>query len=115
MELTELVELVEVAGPAGQHRGSAKPGGQIIRNERQARVAGNDGALHPVVDGWGRHALQLLIFDIQSTARSFDDQAQATVERAWAETVARLNGCPEALAIPTHAPLDAFNARTYLA
>ena len=56
-----------------------------------------------------------LILDIQSTARGFDDAAQVTVERALAETDARLDVCPAALAIATHGPLDSFNALTYRA
>jgi hypothetical protein len=54
-----------------------------------------------------------LILDVQATARSLDDRAQASLERSVAEADARLNVCPSALAIPTAAPLDTYNARTY--
>ena len=57
--------------------------------------------------------LQALILDLQSTARTFDEAAQASVERAVAETDRRLSVCPMALAIPTQGPLDSFGARTY--
>ena len=50
---------------------------------------------------------------MQSTARGFDDATQAAVETAVAQTDTRLSVCPAALAIPTHGPLDSFNARTY--
>ena len=54
-----------------------------------------------------------MILDLQSTARTFDEAAQASVERAVAETDRRLSVCPMALAIPTQGPLDSFGARTY--
>ena len=57
--------------------------------------------------------MQALILDVQSTARSFGEAAQATVERAVANTDRRLSVCPTALAIPTQAPMDSFNARTW--
>ena len=57
--------------------------------------------------------MQALILDVQSTARSFGEAAQATVERAVANTDRRLTVCPTALAIPTQAPMDSFNARTW--
>ena len=57
--------------------------------------------------------MRALILDVQSTARSFDEKAQATVERAIADTDMRLSVCPTALAIPTQAPMDSFNARTW--
>ena len=85
----------------------------IVRNEKQARIASKDGVLQPVADEGGRQILQSLILDMQSTARCFDDRTQATVERAVAESDARLSICPTALAIPTQGPLDSFNARTY--
>ena len=57
--------------------------------------------------------MQALILDVQSTVRSFDETARATVERAVAHTDTRLSVCPTALAIPTQAPMDSFNARTW--
>ena len=58
--------------------------------------------------------MQALILDVQSTARSFGEAAQATVERAIANTDRRLSVCPTALAIPTEGPMDSFNARTWV-
>ena len=57
--------------------------------------------------------MQTLILDVQATARSFGVEAQATVERAVAKTDERLSVCPSALAIPTQAPMDSFNAKTW--
>ena len=57
--------------------------------------------------------MQALILDVQSTTRSFDDAAHATVERAVENTDKRLSVCPTALAIPTQAPMYSFNARTW--
>ena len=57
--------------------------------------------------------MQALILGVQSTARCFGEAAQATVERAAANTDRRLSVCPTALAIPTQAPMDSFNARTW--
>ena len=57
--------------------------------------------------------MQQLIFDVQHTARSFDNNVQASVEKAMDRADARLDVCPTALAIPTQGPLDSFNARTY--
>ena len=57
--------------------------------------------------------MQALVLDVQATARSFGEAAQATVERAVANTDRRLSVCPTALAIPTQAPMDSFNARTW--
>ena len=85
----------------------------ILRNENKARVQDRDGVLQHVPDEGGRHNLQALILDLQSTARTFDEAAQASVERAVAETDRRLSVCPMALAIPTQGPLDSFGARTY--
>ena len=59
-----------------------------------------------------RESLQPLILDLQATARGLDQGAEAAVERAIAEADLRLDVCPNALAIPTQAPLDSFNART---
>ena len=44
--------------------------------------------------------MQALILDVQSTARSFGEAAQANVERTVANTDRRLSVCPTALAIP---------------
>ena len=57
--------------------------------------------------------MQALILDVQPAARSFGEAAQANVERAVADTDRRLSVCPMALAIPTQAPMDSFNARTW--
>ena len=57
--------------------------------------------------------MQALVLDVQSTARSFGEAAQAKVERAATNTDRRLPVCPTALAIPTQAPMDSFNARTW--
>ena len=86
---------------------------KIVRNERMARIQDSDGVLQPVVDAGGRENMRALILDVQSTARCFDETAQATVERAIADTDMRLSVCPTALAIPTQAPMDSFNARTW--
>jgi hypothetical protein len=85
----------------------------ILRNEKKARVQDRDGVLQHVPDEGGRHNMQALILDLQSTALTFDEAAQASVERAVAETDRRLSVCPMALAIPTQGPLDSFGARTY--
>ena len=85
----------------------------ILRNERTARVQSKDGSLQPVADEGGREHMQALILDLQTTARTFDDKAKASIERAVAETDRRLSVCPSALAIPTQGPLDSFGARTY--
>ena len=82
----------------------------ILLNEKKARVQTSDGALQPVPDEGGRHCFGSLILDLQSTARGFDDAAQASVERAVAASDCRLNVCPSALAIPTQGPLDSFNS-----
>ena len=52
--------------------------------------------------------MQALILDVQSTARSFVEAAQAQVECAAANTDRRLSVCPTAFAIPTQAPMDSF-------
>ena len=57
--------------------------------------------------------MQSLILDVQATARSFGETAQATVERAVASTDRRFSVCPMALAIPTQEPLDSWNATTW--
>ena len=57
--------------------------------------------------------MQALILDVQSTARSFGEVAQAAVENTVANTDRILSVCPTALAIPTQAPMDSFNARTW--
>jgi len=85
----------------------------ILRNEKTARVQSRDGSLQPVTDEGGREHMQALILDLQSTARTFDDKAKASIERAVDETDRRLSVCPSALAIPTQGPLDSFGARTY--
>eukprot|EP00812_Abedinium_dasypus_P007843 NODE_1_length_8589_cov_4.556480.p1 GENE.NODE_1_length_8589_cov_4.556480~~NODE_1_length_8589_cov_4.556480.p1 ORF type:complete len:2586 (+),score=446.46 NODE_1_length_8589_cov_4.556480:571-8328(+) len=85
----------------------------VIRNEKAARIQGIDGTLRPVVDEGGREVMHSLILDVQSTARSFDDKAQASVERALAQADTRLSVCPTALAMPTQGPLDSFSASTY--
>ena len=59
--------------------------------------------------------MQALILDVQSTARPFGEAAQATVERAVASTDRRFSVCPTAVAIPTQAPMDSFNATTWSA
>ena len=90
-----------------------KQAAAISRNEREAKIQNNDGALQPVVDEGGRESLKPLILDLQATARGLDHDAAAAVERAIADADLRLDVCPTALAIPTQAPLDSFNARTY--
>ena len=87
----------------------------IIRNEKTAQIQTRDGDLQPVPDEGGREVMQSLILDVQATARSFGENAQATLERAIASTDKRLSVCPTALAIPTQAPMESFNARTWLA
>ena len=82
----------------------------ILRNEKTARVQSKDGALQPVVDEGGREHMQALILDLQTTARTFDDKAKASIERAVAETKCRLSVCSSALAIPTQGPLDSFGS-----
>ena len=77
------------------------------------RASSAGGALQPVVDEGGRESLKPLILDLQATARGLDHDAAAAVERAIADADLRLDVCPTALAIPTQAPLDSFNARTY--
>ena len=57
--------------------------------------------------------MQSLILDVQATARSFGETAQATVERAVASTDRRFSVCPTAVAIPTQAPMDSFHATTW--
>ena len=59
--------------------------------------------------------MKSVILDVQSTVRKFGQDAQATVERAIADTDSRLSVCPTALAIPTEGPMDSFNARTWSA
>ena len=71
----------------------------ILRNERQVRVENSDGILEPVIDEGGRENMKSFILDVQSTVRAFDDAAQATVERAVAQTETRFTVCPMALAI----------------
>ena len=57
--------------------------------------------------------MESLILDVQATARSFGENAQATVERAVASTDRRFSVCPAALAIPTQGPMDSFSATTW--
>ena len=57
----------------------------IIRNEKAAKIADKNGVLQPVTDAGGRECMQRLILDVQSTARSLGESAQATVERAVAK------------------------------
>ena len=57
--------------------------------------------------------MQRLILDVQSTARSFGESAQATVERAVANADKRFSVCPMALAVPTEAAMDSFHATTW--
>ena len=85
----------------------------IIRNEKTAKIEDRDGALQPVRDEGGRQCMQALILDVQSTARSFGEAAQATVGRAVANADRRVSVCPTALAIPTQAPMGSFNARAW--
>ena len=85
----------------------------IIRNEKTAKIEDEDGVLQPVPDEGGRQRAQALTRDVQSTARAFGEAAQATVERAVANTDRRLSARPTALAIPTQAPMDSVNARTW--
>ena len=77
-----------------------------------AKIQDKSGVLQPVVDEGGRQSLQSLALDVQAAARAFDNDAQAVVERAVAQTDDRLTVCPTALAIPTQGPLDSFSART---
>ena len=85
----------------------------IIRNEKTAKIADKEGVLQPVTDEGGRQCMQSLILDVQSTARSFGEAAQATVEQAIANGDRRLSVCPTALAIPTDTPMDSFDGRTW--
>ena len=57
--------------------------------------------------------MQQLILDVQHTARSFGNDVQASIEKAIEGVDARLDVCPQALAIPTQGPLDSFNSRAY--
>ena len=57
----------------------------IIRNEKAAKIEDKNGVLQPVTDAGGRECMQRLILDVQSTARSLGESAQATVERAVAK------------------------------
>jgi hypothetical protein len=86
---------------------------KIVRNEKTAKVKGKDGALQPVADEGGREHMQSLILDIQGTARSFDTNALAEVERMVAHGDRRQAVCPMALAIPTDKPMDSFDSRTW--
>ena len=86
---------------------------KIVKNEKRKRIQDQAGSFQPVVDEGGRHCIQQLILDVQQTARAFDDNVQASVEKAIDTADARLHVCPTALAIPTQGPLDSFNARTY--
>ena len=92
-----------------------KHAANIIRNEQTAKIEDRDGVLQPVLDEGGRQCMQALVLDVQATARSFGEAAQAVVERAVANTDRRLTVCPTALAIPTQAPMDSFHATTWLA
>ena len=85
----------------------------ILRNEKRAQIETRDGVLQPVPDEGGRECMQSLILDVQKTARAFDENAQAAVERAVASTDRRFSVCPTALAIPTQEPLDSWDAKTW--
>jgi hypothetical protein len=85
----------------------------IVLNEKTAKIEDRDGVLQPVPDEGGRQSMQSLVLDVQSTVRSFGEEAQATVERAVANADMRLAVCPMALAIPTEGPMDSFSGRTW--
>ena len=57
----------------------------IIRNEKAAKTADKNGVLQPVTDAGGRECMQRLILDVQFTAHSLGESAQANVERAVAK------------------------------
>ena len=86
---------------------------KIIKNESTAAVEDRDGVLQPVEDGGGRDALKSLVVDVQDVCANMDDRAKAELEQACAgaECTRKLN--PQALAIPTQAPLDSYDARTW--
>ena len=74
-----------------------------------------DGVLQAVEDGGGRDRMKSLVLDVQKVCADLDERAKAELEQACAgaECVRKLN--PQALAIPTQAPLDPYDARTWSA
>lgn len=52
---------------------------KVIRSEKAARVEDIDGTLRPVTDEAARDTVRPFILDVQCTARTFDDAAQAEI------------------------------------
>ena len=85
----------------------------ICKNEKQARIADQDGNMRAVVDEAGRDHFRSLVLDLQDTARRFSPTAQSDIEQALEASDERLTACPTALAIPTGKPLSHFSWQTY--
>ena len=83
---------------------------KIIANEKAAKIEDRNGVLQPVPDEGGRQQMQSLVLDVQTTARVLGEGAKDSIEAAIAGADQRVSVCPMALAIPTQAPMDSFNA-----
>ena len=92
---------------------AAKRAKVIARNETAAKVADNEGLMQTVADEGGRDHMKPLVLDLQTEASAFDHRQRAPLEQAVAGSERCRAVTPQALAIPTHGPMDSFDARTW--
>ena len=119
-ETTVAVDPVHHVGPVrmmqalqGTLQALQQQAARIAQNEKTPTVADSSGALQPVADEGGRHTMRTMVLDVQSAARSFDEQSQVVLEQAQAGAdTCRMVG-PQALSVPTQSPLSSFDSRSW--
>ena len=86
---------------------------KIAKTENTARVCDKDGVFQPVSDEGGRHEYKNIVLDMQSILKNIDRQSEVKLQNAAAGSERCIVVCPDALAVPTNGPLNAYDARTY--
>ncbi len=119
-ETTVAVDPVHHVGPVrmmqalqGTLRAIQQHASRIAKNETTPTVADSSGALQPVADEGGRHAMRSMVLDVQSAARSLDERAQVELETAQARADTCRMVTPQSLSVPTQKPISAFDSRSW--
>ena len=85
----------------------------IAQREKTARIRDADGVLQAVSDEGGRHKYKNIVLDMQSTLKNIDRQSEVKLQNAAAGCERCMVVSPDALAVPTSGPLNAYDARTW--
>ena len=119
-ETTVAVDPVHHVGPVrmmqalqGTLQALHEQAARIARNEKTPTVADSNGALQPVADEGGRHAMSSMVLDVQSAARTFDERAKVVMEQAHAGADACRVVGPQSLSVPTQRPLSSYVSRSW--